>query len=121
MARSTISGGRGLAWQAPPAPPAEGAAELVNGPFDHLGREGVAGPALPVLHLGGAAALDGASQDDRRPLAAEVAGLGQGLVDRRGIVAVDLEHAGTERLDAAAVGLQVPAEVGGAALAEPVD
>ena len=97
------------------------AAELGNGPFGHLGREGLAVPVLPVLHLGGAAALDGARQYDGRPLAAEVAGLGQGLVDRRDVVALDLEHPGAERLRPAPVGVQVPAEVGGTALAEPVD
>ena len=78
-------------------------------------------PVLPVLHFGGAAALEGAGQDDGRPFAAEVARLGHGLVDRRDVVAVDLEHPGAERLGPAAVGLQVPAEVGGPALAEPVD
>ncbi len=78
-------------------------------------------PVLPVLDLGEAAALQGAGQDDGRLLAGQVAGLGHGLVDRGDVVAVDDEHPGAERGRAAAVGVQVPGELGGAALPEPVD
>ena len=78
-------------------------------------------PVLPVLHLGEAAALAGPGHDDRRLLAAEVAGLGEGLVDRGDVVPVDDDGPGPERGHPAAVGLGVPAELGGAALAEPVD
>ena len=78
-------------------------------------------PAFPVLDLGEAAALEGPGQDDRRLLPAEVSGLGQGPVDRGDVVPVDDEGPGPERGHAAAVGLGVPAVLGGAALAEPVD
>ncbi len=54
-------------------------------------------------------------------MAAQVARLGQRLVDRRDVVAVDDEHARAERRRAGRVGVGVPAQVGRAALAQPVD
>ena len=54
-------------------------------------------------------------------MAAQVARLGQRLVDGGQVVAVDDEHPGAERRRAGGVAVQVPAQVGGAALAEPVD
>ena len=87
----------------------------------HLRRERLAVPALPVLDLGEAAALDGPGQDDGRLVAGDVARLGHGPVDLGHVVAVDGEDAGAERRRPAAVGLHIPGQLGRAALPEPVD
>ena len=78
-------------------------------------------PVLLVLHLGEAAALERAGQDDRRLVPAGLPGLGQGPVDRGEVVPVDDERPGPERGHAAAVDVGVPFMLGRAALAEPVD
>ena len=78
-------------------------------------------PAFAVLDLRKTPALAGAGHDDGRLMAGQVARLGQGLVDGGDVVAVDDEDPGAERGRAGGVGVHVPAQVGGAALAEPVD
>ena len=78
-------------------------------------------PVFAVLDLRKTAALAGAGQDDGRLMAGQVARLGQGRVDRGDVVAVDGEHPRAERRRAGGVGVHVPAQVGGAALAQPVD
>ena len=84
-------------------------------------RQGLAVPAFAVLDLRKTPALAGAGHDDGRLVAAQVARLGQRLVDGGQVVAVDDEDPGAERGRAGGVGVQVPAQLGGAALAEPVD
>jgi hypothetical protein len=78
-------------------------------------------PAVLVLDLGEPPALDGLGQD-HRGLAVRCGHRGGHRgVDGGQVVPVDGQHPGTERLHAALVRLDVPAEVGLAALAEPVD
>ena len=96
-------------------------AELDDRPLGHLRWERLAVPALPVLDLGEAAALDGPGEDDSRLVAGDVARLRHGPVDLSHVVAVDGEDAGAERRGAAAVGLQIPGQLGRAPLPEPVD
>ena len=79
-------------------------------------------PALLVLDLGEAAALDGPGQDHGRLVRRCRCGLGQGVVDRRRgrgrrSRSARQPNASTRRR----VGVEVPAELGRAALAEPVD
>ena len=86
------------------------AAEFDHGPFRHRFWQGLAVPAFAVLHLRKTPALAGAGHDDGRLVAAQVARLGQGLVDGGDVVAVDDEHPGAERGRAGGVGVHVPAQ-----------
>src|SRR5208337_2356627 len=70
---------------------------------------------------GEAAALARAGQDHGRLFATSVARLRDGLVDRGDVVTIDGEYPSPERLRPAAVSIQVPGKLGGAALAEAVD
>src|SRR6185437_9196274 len=97
------------------------AAELGDGPVRHVRRERLAVPVGTVLDLGEALALDGLGDDDRRLVPGYVAGRLEGVVDHAKVVPVDLDGAGAEGHGPLGVGGGVPAEVGGAALAEPVD
>ena len=98
------------------------AAELGDRPVGHVRREGPAVPAFLILDLGEPAALDRLGQDHRGLPAGDVAlGRGQGAVDLGQVVTVDDHDAGTERRGAGGVGIEVPAELGRAALPEPVD
>ena len=97
------------------------AAELGDGPVGHVGRERLAVPAVLVLDLGEALALDRLGQDHRRPAARGVPGERHRLVDGGEVVPVDRQHPRAERLHPPRVLRQVPADVGLAALAEPVD
>ncbi len=94
------------------------AAERLDRPLRHVGGQRLAVPAILVLDLGHALALDRARQDDRRPLRP----LGElvGVVDLRRVVPVDDHGAAAERLDAPPVGFHVPAELGRAGLTQPV-
>jgi hypothetical protein len=79
-------------------------------------------PAFLVLDLGEALALDRLGEDHRRLVArGRGFGGGEGRVDVGQVVAIDSDYPGAERRGAGRVGLDVPAEVGRAALAEPVD
>ena len=64
--------------------------------------KGLAVPVFAVLNLRKTPALAGAGHDDGRLVAAQIARLGQGLVDRGDVVAVNDEHPGAERGRAAA-------------------
>jgi hypothetical protein len=100
------------------------AAELGDGAGGHVRREGLAVPALVVLDFGEPATLDGAGQHHGRLAGGSVGGGGRGgqrLVDVSEIVAVDGQYPRAECLSAAGVGVEVPLELGGPALAEPVD
>ena len=94
------------------------AAELLDRGVGVLDRLAVlAGEVLDRLD---ALALLGLGDDDRR-LALGLARLGVGGVDRVVVVAVDRDRVPAERLGAADVGLEVPADHRLAGLAEPVD
>src|SRR5258707_12800218 len=67
-----------------------------------------------------AAALDGPGEDDSRLVAGDMARVCHGPVDLSHVVAVDGEDAGAERRRTAAVGLQIPRQLGRAALPHPV-
>jgi hypothetical protein len=97
------------------------AAEFLDGPFGHGRWQRLAVPALAVLDLGEPTALLGPGQDDQRLVRGQAAGLGQRLVDSGHVMAVDGEHPRAERLHPAGVRVQVPGQLGRAALAEPVD
>jgi hypothetical protein len=114
-------GDRGRTWLRAAQEEAAFPAKLDDRALGHLRRERLAVPALPVLDLGETAALDGAGQDDRRLLAAAVARAFHGPVDLGQVMAVDGQDAGAERGQPPAVGVQIPGQVGRAALAEPVD
>jgi hypothetical protein len=76
--------------------------------------------AVGVLDRLHPAALVGSSHDDRRPIGGHDRLL-VGVVDRVDVVAVDLDRPPSAGLCAVAVGAQVPAVHGLAALAEAVD
>ena len=95
-------------------------AELLDRALGHVRRQRLAVPAVLVLDLGEALALDRLGDDHRR-LAGRGEGLSVGAVDRRHVVAVDHDREAAERLHAPAVHVQGPAVLGLAALAEPVD
>ncbi len=97
------------------------AAQFGDGASGHVFRQGLAVPVLLVLDFGEPAALDGPGQDHDGLVAAPVGGGGEGLVDLVEVMTVDLQDPGPERLGAAGVGIEVPLELGGPALAEPVD
>ena len=99
-----------------------GAAEFGDRPFCHVGREGLAVPAGAVLDLGEPLALDGPGEDHGGLVPLDVVGrLGKRVVDRRQVVPVDDDDVRAERLRAPRVRVKLPAEVGGPALAKPVD
>ena len=77
-------------------------------------------PAVFVLDLAEALALDGARDHDRG-LAGGLARLLQCLIDLLQIVAIDHDGAASERLDPVPVMVGLPFVFGRAALAEPVD
>ena len=84
------------------------AAQLDDGPFGHIGREGFAVPVLPVGDFTEAPAFLGPGQDHCRAVPAQVARLGEGRVDRGDVVTVDLEDSGTEGFGSAGVGGRGP-------------
>jgi hypothetical protein len=92
------------------------AAQLLHG----LLGDGLAVPAVLVLDLRVALALDRA-RDDRRRLASRRLRLAVGRVDRLDVVAVDLDRMPAERPEAIRERGQVPAVHRLAPLAEPVD
>ncbi len=96
-------------------------AELDDRPLGHLRGKRLAVPALPVLDLGEAAALDGPGQDHSRLVTRDVARVCHGPVDLSHVVAVDGQDTGAERRRAAAVGFQIPGQLSRTALPEPVD
>ena len=97
------------------------AAQFRDGPGGHVGREGLAVPALVVLDLREPASLDGAGQYHRGLAGSVLRDGAEGLVDAGEVVAVDSQHPRAECLGALLVGGQVPLQLGGAALAQPVD
>ena len=125
-----LRGARGLrrhrGMRRRPGPrPADGqvplAAQFGDGALGHVRRERPAVPAVLVLDLGEAAALDGPGQHHRGLIAAQVAGGGQRLVDLGQVMTIDRQDPRAERLRAAGVGGQIPLQLGGPPLAEPVD
>ena len=96
------------------------ATQLLDRALRHVRRQGLAVPAVLVLDLGESLALDRLGDDHAR-----LVGVGQGLaeraVDGRDVVAVDHDREAAEGLDPAPVGVEAPAVLGLAALAEPVD
>ena len=77
-------------------------------------------PAILVLDLGEALALDGASQDHGRAIGRGSRAL-QRHVDLLDVVAVDHHGLYAERLGPAPVGIEVPTELSFPALAEAID
>jgi hypothetical protein len=77
-------------------------------------------PAVLVLDLGEPAALDGPGQHDCRLAAAAIGGRAERLVDGGEVVPVDLDHSCAECRGPAVIGAQVPLQLSGAALAQPV-
>src|ERR1700731_2243066 len=96
------------------------AAQLCDGLLCEIGRQRLAVPAVLVLDLLESLALDGARDDDARPVAARPCGL-ERLVDLDQVVPVDDDRPASERLDAVAVDVEIPFVFGWSALAEPVD
>ena len=115
-----MAGGNRL-WARAPEHQVPHAAELGDRPFSHVRGEGPAVPALSVFDLGEPVALVRLGQNHRGLFADGLAGRGQRVVDGGQVVAVDDQRAGSERPGTAGPRIQVPAEVGRTALAEPVD
>src|SRR5207245_5526672 len=94
--------------------------ELLDRALGHVGRQGLAVPAVLVLDLREALALDRLGEDYGR-LARRRERVAVGAVDGSHVVAVDDDREAAERLDPAAVGVHAPAVLGLAALPEAVD
>lgn len=77
-------------------------------------------PTVLVFEFRHAFGLYGASQDHARAVRIGP-GLTQRLVDGEQVMAVDDQGPGAERLDPRRVALEIPFQLGGTALAEPVD
>ena len=93
-------------------------AQLDDGPLGHLRRQRPAVPALAVLHLGEPAALTGPGQDHGG--LARAAHRGERLVDLAEVMPVDRNGTTAERLNPFGIRLQIPAQLGRAALAQAV-
>ncbi len=93
-------------------------AQLDDGPLGHFRGQRPAVPALAVLHLGEPLSLEGAGQDHRG--LARVAHGRERLVDLAEVVPVDGDGTAAERLNPFGICLQIPAQLGRAALAEAV-
>ena len=94
-------------------------AQLDDGPLSHVRGQRPAVPALAVLDLVEPAALAGAGQDHGGPVG--FGRVAERFVDLAEVVPVDGDGVAAERLDPLGVRVQVPAELGGAALTEAVD
>ena len=96
-------------------------AELLDRSCSHVGWERLAVPAVLVLDLREALALDRLREDDRRRLGISVLCRRKCTVDRRKVMAVDHDRTRSESLHSPRIRLQIPLELGRAALAEAVD
>ena len=115
-------------WAADPGCPASGSgpltvevpfpAQLDDGPLGHFRGQRLAVPVLAVLDLGEPAALTGPGEDHRG--LARAAHGGERLVDLAQVMPVDGDGTTAERLDPFGVCVQIPAQLGRAALAEAV-
>src|SRR6266851_8918722 len=95
-------------------------AELLDRPLSHVRWERLAMPAVLVLDLREALALDRLGEDHGR-LAGRREGVPVGAVDGGDVVAVDDYREAAERLHAAAIQVEVPAVLRLSTLAETVD
>src|SRR5262245_57646367 len=96
------------------------AAQLRDGPLRHVGRQRPAMPAVFVLDLREAFAFQCPGDDDGR-LACGLACPGKGGVDLLDVVAIDQYRESAEGLRPLTIDVNVPAVLGLATLAEPVD
>ena len=93
-------------------------AQLDDGPLGHFRGQRPAVPALAVLDLGEPAALEGPGEDHRG--LARAAHRRERLVDLPEVVPVDGDGTTAERLNPFGICVQIPAQLGRAALAEAV-
>src|SRR5437879_9334563 len=96
------------------------AAQLLDGPFRHVRREGLAVPVLLVLDFTEALPLDRARDHDRR-LGGRFPCLLQGLVDLFQVVAIDDDRPAAEGLNPVTIDIGLPFVFGWSPLAEAID
>ena len=94
--------------------------ELLDRPLGHVGRQRLAVPTVLVLDLGEPLALDRLGDDDGGLVRVRER-FAECPVDSGKIVPVDHDGVAAKRLDPAAIGVQVPAELRLAPLPEAVD